>query len=494
MSMIQISHLSFTYDGSSEPVFDDLSLTLDTSWRLGLVGRNGRGKTTLLRLLSGELHGSGLLRLPVPCRRFPVPVPDHSRTVQAVMQALCPDAMDWQIACEAGQLGLSEAMLARPFGTLSGGEQTRALLAALFLSEDRFLLIDEPTNHLDAQARALTADYLRRKQGFLLVSHDRAFLDACIDHILVLGRSEIELQAGHFSSWWENRQRKDACERAQNRKLLHEIDRLSAAAQKAEAHSRTIESAKFGGKTAIGLRPDRGAIGHKSAKMMKRAKHIEARTREAANQKASLLQNVERVDALHLTPLHPPAPRLAEVRGNIPCGGRILCPDVRLEIRPGDRIALTGSNGCGKSTLLRLLAGQAPAEQQPHVRRTSGLKVSYVPQGTHDLSGSLLQYAQSYAIDPTRFLTLLRKLGFSRALFEQPIACYSEGQKKKVMLARSLCESAHLYLWGEPLNYIDVFSRMQLEELLRDTGATIVFVEHDQAFVSRTATQVIALP
>lgn len=493
MSNIQISHLTFCYDGSCEPVFDDLSLTLDTDWRLGLTGRNGRGKTTLLRLLAGELSGRGTVRIPLPCRRFPVPVCDRSCPVREVVRDLCPEVMDWQIDCETAQLGLDEALLDRPFETLSGGEQTRALLAAMFLADGHFLLIDEPTNHLDAQARALVADYLRTKQGFLLVSHDRAFLDQCIDHILVLGRSEIELQAGNFSSWWENRQRKDNFERMQNQKLLREIDRLNAAAQRAEAWSHTIEKAKFGGKKDNGLRPDRGAIGHKSAKMMKRAKSMETRTREAAEEKSGLLKNVEHAEPLSLSPLVHHAGRLIELcGGDISLGGRQLCSGLRLEIRAGDRIALTGPNGCGKSTLLRLLAGQ-DVPYTGIIHRASGLKISYIPQDTNGLCGTVYDYAQACQIDPTRLLTLLRKLDFPRALFERDMAGYSEGQKKKVLLARSLCESAHLYLWDEPLNYIDVFSRMQLEDLLRETGATVVFVEHDQAFVSQTATQVCAL-
>ena len=493
MSQITISHLTFGYDGSAENVFDDLTLTLDTDWRLGLIGRNGRGKTTLTRLLAGELTGRGRISMPLPCRRFPCPVAHPERPTRAVLQEAAPAAADWQIACEAGRIGLPEAALDRPFATLSGGEQTRALLADMFLAPDAFLLIDEPTNHLNAAARAQVAAYLARQRGFLLVSHDRAFLDRCVDHILALGRTGPQLQAGNFSSWWQNRQRQEAHERAENQRLRGEIDRLQAAARQAAARSHAIEQAKFGGKKENGLRPDRGFIGHKSAKMMKRAKAITARTQAAAAEKAGLLREVERTDRLALAPLQHHAARLVEVRdGYVPLGGRQLCAGLRLEVGPGDRVALAGPNGAGKSTLLRLLAGQA-VPYTGQVVRAPGLRVSYVPQDTGGLSGTVQDYAAACGVDLTQMLTLLRKLDFPRALFARDMAGYSAGQKKKVLLARSLCERAHLYLWDEPLNYIDVFSRMQLEALLQEAQAAMVFVEHDQAFVSRTATQVLTL-
>ena len=116
-----------------------------------------------------------------------------------------------------------------------------------------------------------------------------------------------------------------------------------------------------------------------------------------------------------------------------------------------------------------------------------------MPQNTTGLSGSLDEYARSYRIDIPLFRAILRKLDFSRAQFEKPMESYSAGQKKKVLLARSLCEEAHLYVWDEPLNYIDIYSRMQLETLLTEFSPTIVFVEHDRAFCERTATKRVTL-
>ncbi|MBQ7866000.1 MAG: ABC-F family ATP-binding cassette domain-containing protein, partial [Clostridia bacterium] len=180
---LNVRDLSFTYEGSYSPVFDHVSFHVDTSWHLGLIARNGRGKTTLLRLMQGLHAYSGHIDLPLTPVYFPFTVDDPQQLTLFVMQAAAPQAEDWQLIRECNLLQLTEDALYRPFATLSRGEQTKALLAALFSREDVYPLIDEPTNHLDAHGRELVADYLRRKDGFLLVSHDRAFLNRCIDHV-----------------------------------------------------------------------------------------------------------------------------------------------------------------------------------------------------------------------------------------------------------------------------------------------------------------------
>ena len=491
MSMIEISNLTFAYDGSYDNIFDNVSLRLDTDWRLGLVGRNGRGKTTLLNLLQHKYEYRGTIRADVPFDYFPFAIPDPDKDAIGVIEDVQPDYEYWQLAREMHRLDLSDEMLYRPFRSLSGGEQVRLLLALLFARDNRFLLIDEPTNHLDAEARALVADYLKTKRGFLLVSHDRAFLDSCVDHILSINKANIELQKGNFSSWFVNKERQDAFEQAENDRLRADIRRLDEAAKRAARWSDKTESEKHVRNS--GLRPDRGYIGHKSAKMMQRAKSIEARRLDAAEEKAGLLHNIERADDLKLHPLSYRAETLAELTDvAVQYGDSSVVEGVRLTIRRGARIALTGRNGSGKSSLLKLIAGQ----DIPHtgtVRLGSGLIVSYVPQDASFLSGSLSAYAETCGIDRTLFFAILRKLDFARVQFEKDMADYSAGQKKKVLLARSLCEQAHLYLWDEPLNYIDVFSRMQIEQLLTAYQPTLLFVEHDRAFCDKIATETVRL-
>lgn len=205
------------------------------------------------------------------------------------------------------------------------------------------------------------------------------------------------------------------------------------------------------------------------------------------------MKDIERADSLKLTPLPYHSDRLLEGRDlAVTYSGRAAGTPVSFVLRQGDRLCLEGGNGTGKTSLLRMVLG----EEVPHegtLWRASGLKVSYVPQKADHLRGPLLEWAESRELDRTRFLTVLRKLDFSRSLFERDMEGYSAGQQKKVLLAASLCESAHLYVWDEPLNYIDLFSRIQIEELLLEYKPTLLFVEHDRAFRGKIATETAVL-
>ncbi len=486
MSRIQVEHLTFSYPSGWDTIFDDVSFQIDTDWRLGFVGRNGKGKTTFLRLLMGEYEYRGRILSSVPFDYFPYAVADPGRPTAEVLQSVCPQAAAWELLRELSCLEVRADVLQRPFETLSNGERTKALLAALFLNEGRFLLIDEPTNHLDAKARAVTAAYLQRKKGFILVSHDRRFLDACVDHILSLNRADIEVQSGNFTSWMENFENRQASELAQNERLQSDIKRLKQAAARTAVWSDRVEASKAGS-------ADKGYVGHKAAKMMKRSKFIEARQQKAVEEKSGLLKNIERAEPLKLSPLRYHSERLAafdEVA--VSYDGVPVCGPLSFEIRQGDRIARAGKNGSGKSSLLKLLTG-APVPHSGTVSVGSGLVISYVPQDASHLQGLLSDYAREHRLDESLFKAILRKLDFERVMFEKDIRDFSGGQKKKVLLAGSLCERAHLYIWDEPLNYIDVYSRMQLENLIRAFGPTMLFVEHDAAFLEATATKTVRL-
>ena len=494
MSMIDVSDLTFSYEGSPETIFDHVSFQIDTDWKLGFTGRNGRGKTTFLRLLMGAYPYEGTISASVEFEYFPYPVSAPERPVRAVVEEVAPQAEEWEIQRELNLLEMDGEVLERSFSTLSFGEQTRVLLVAMFLRENAFLLIDEPTNHLDLEARGKLADYLAQKRGFLLVSHDRAFLDRCTDHTLAINRSDIEIQRGSFSSWWENRRRQDAFELARQEKLQKDIGRLTESARRASAWSDRTEKGKFGVDKTGAKAADRGFVGHRAAKMMQRSKTLQRRREEAVEEKQQLLQNLERQEALAITPLRcRPGQRLAELRDvSIAYEGRTVCSGISFQIQTGDRIALQGPNGCGKSSLLKLLLG-ASLSHSGTVETMSGLVTSYVSQSTDQLHGSLSDFARARGLDSTQFYTILRKLDFPRQQFEKDLSVYSGGQRKKVLLAASLCDQAHLYIWDEPLNFIDVISRMQVEELLLEYQPTLLFVEHDRRFCDTVATRHILI-
>ncbi|MDR1664592.1 MAG: ATP-binding cassette domain-containing protein, partial [Clostridiales bacterium] len=234
MSQINIAGLTFAYDGSYDNIFENVSFRIDTDWKLGFTGRNGRGKTTFLNLLLGKYEYRGKISSSVIFQYFPYQVTDKTAKTGKVVDEICRNFEEWKLMRELSLLDVSEDVLNRPFETLSNGEQTKILLAALFLSENNFLLIDEPTNHLDASGRKTVSNYLNGKSGYILVSHDRAFLDGCVDHILSINRANIEVQRGNFSSWYANKERRDNFELAENEKLKKDIKRLKQAAKQSE--------------------------------------------------------------------------------------------------------------------------------------------------------------------------------------------------------------------------------------------------------------------
>ncbi|MCL2198886.1 MAG: ABC-F type ribosomal protection protein [Defluviitaleaceae bacterium] len=495
MASIDVSGLTFSYDGSYDNIFEDVSFRLNTDWKLGFCGRNGRGKTTFLNLLMGRFEYRGVISANVEFEYFPYSVEFPEDDVLSILYEIVPNAPLWQFEKELSKLTVGLDVLERPFVTLSGGERTKVLLAALFLRENSFLLIDEPTTHLDMAGREIVARYLKGKSGFILVSHDRDFLDECVDHVLSINKANIEVQAGNFSSWFYNKQQRDGYEIAENERLKKDISRLNAAAKKAASWSDKAEKGKIGfDPRKVEKSTGRRAYeGEKSRKMMARSKAIVERRERSVQEKSGLLKNIETADKLKIHPLEYHAKRLIELDNvGISYGGRDVAQGINLLLNQGERIAITGGNGSGKSSIIKLLTGE-DISCSGNIFIAGRLVISYVPQDAAFLSGDLAEFAEERGIDEPLFKAILRKLDFSRVQFEKDMRGYSSGQKKKVLIAASLCEEAHVYIWDEPLNYIDILSRVQIEELIKDHKPTMIFVEHDRAFCRAIATKTCRL-
>lgn len=514
MSLLQVNELTFCYEGSFDNIFEEVSFSIDTDWKLGFVGRNGKGKTTFLNLLLGKYDYQGSISTDKHFDYFPYQMGEEelNKTVDELAYNWKPGVEGWKVVCELNRMEVDPEILYRPVRTLSHGERTKAMLAVLFSGDNEFLLIDEPTNHLDMEGREIIKRYLGEKQGFILVSHDRDLLDAVTDHCLVLNRSTIEVCSGNFSTWWENKERADAFALAENEKRLKEIGRLKASADRAGRWADKNEATK------IGFDPikehdrniaTRAYIGAKTKKMQSRVKNFEKRIDREIEEKEGLLQDIEKVDDLKLMPLTHHKKCLVECKD---FSVRYADSEVNtfegmsFQLMQGDILFLSGDNGCGKSSLIKAILNIADPEGKLHdenaknsmitggmLEIASGLVISYVNQSATDLLGSLKDYAKRRELDYSLFLTLLRKLDMNRVQFEKNIEDYSEGQKKKVLLAASLLTPAHLYIWDEPLNYIDVFSRMQIEKLIETYKPTMIVVEHDVRFREKLATKEIKM-
>ena len=227
MALIQVKNLSFCYDGSYEYIFDDVSFVFDSSFKTALIGRNARGKTTFLKLLRGEYEYHGEIIKSEDCEYFPYSIEDIKQYTIDICYEIDAHLQQWELERELNFLEVdSDDVFYRPFETLSKGEQTKVLLAVLFLKHNAFLLIDEPTNHLDQSSREIVARYLKRQTGFLLVSHDRHFIDMCCDHIIAINPTSIEVMNGNFSTWYFEKQKRDEWELAQNSKLKKDIMKM----------------------------------------------------------------------------------------------------------------------------------------------------------------------------------------------------------------------------------------------------------------------------
>ena len=176
MARIQVSHLTFAYEGSPDVIFDDVSFQIDTDWKLGFIGRNGRGKTTLLRILSGERPHNGAVSMPVACDYFPFSVSHPEKTPLELAEEYDDEGQIWRFLKEISLLDIQDEILSQPFSTLSGGEQAKVRLCKLINRESNILLLDEPTNHLDVDAKDELKRALQEYKGsILLICHEPEF-------------------------------------------------------------------------------------------------------------------------------------------------------------------------------------------------------------------------------------------------------------------------------------------------------------------------------
>ncbi len=546
MSQIKVSNLTFSYDTNYENIFENVSFEIDTDWRLGFIGRNGRGKTTFLNLLQGKYKYSGAITSSVSFDYFPFEIKDNKtkdeqfmitsdesdelktisledNTLKIIKNIIAPFS-EWEekmnlcieenteesmleygkildlymshdgyiidelIEKEIRKLDVEVDVLKRSFSTLSSGERTKLMLAVLFLKKNNFLLIDEPTNHLDIEGRECVARYLNSKKGFILVSHDRHFIDKIVDHIISINKNDIEIQKGDFSSWNYNRELQDNYEIAQNDKLKKEIKTLTESFRRSKGWSDLVE------KTKIGNGPcDRGAIGAQAARMMKKAKNIEHRKEKAIEDKKKLLKNIERTDDLKILPQTYLKSNYINVDNlSIRYGDKNVFNELSFTVNEGDRVALRGKNGSGKSSIIKLILGE-DIEYTGSLNIGNGLNISYISQDTSHLRGSFKEFVENEAIDESLFRAILSKLDFNPNSIEKDLSELSAGQKKKVLIAKSLSQKANLYIWDEPLNYIDIISRMQIEKLILEYKPTMIFVEHDYMFNENIATKIVKL-
>ncbi|WP_042225543.1 ATP-binding cassette domain-containing protein [Oceanobacillus manasiensis] len=480
---ILVKNMTFKYPSMISPLFYNVSVNIHEDWKLALIGRNGRGKTTLFKILLNQLDHEGTVQSSLPFKYFPIYPDPISITAEQLLLQVNPLTERWEMELELSCMDLPADILDKDFHILSGGEQTKILLIGLFLNEHCFPLIDEPTNNLDVHGRKVVGEYLNRKKGFIVVSHDQHFLNQFVDHVLAINKESIDVLQGNIDTWQLEKKNADNLAEETNQKLFNEINRLDAVSKRVGAWGQKRENSS---KDAAERRL--------AAKQMKRSKAIKKRTEEKIKDKQDLIRNVEEVAGLKIHVERPTKQILFLRNFSILREGKPLFEPINVDMYPGDRLFITGKNGVGKSTLLNFILGNGQFEiaGDYNIRLPDKLSVLNQKNQLNEDYATILN--ELTADEKETYLHLLHQLGFTRSRFaDQSSTHWSAGEQKKVFLAHALLGNHSLFIWDEVTNYLDMMIIEQLINSIKRYEPTMIGVDHNEHFVDSLATKNIVL-
>ena len=481
-------------------LFEDLDLGIESGERIGLVGRNGTGKTTLLRLLAGSLKAdkgdfarrkglavSTLDQMPLfgpktTIAEFlyggdaPEILLNKRRThaegkelahIEKELEAIGPVPLENRYASLCAELGLTD--LDRLMSTMSGGEVKKAALARTLSPKADLVLLDEPTNHLDLDSiEWLETRLLASKFAFVLVTHDRWFLDSVADSILEIDRRRVHRHPGNYTAYLERKaERWAALEAAENRRLANLKVELAWLMRGARARATKSERRKDDIKAMQAAALERPA-----------SSFVFSSAESRLGKKAVILKGA-----------------------SVSYGGRNVLDPVDYVIEPGARLGIVGPNGSGKTSLLNLVAGTIDPTSGI-VDRGDTVRISCFEQTADsiDPSVSVLNYIREHA-ERVRLsegaaqdaTLLLERFGFDRDFQAMPVGKLSGGERRRLQLVRVLSEAPNVLLLDEPTNDLDIDTIESLEDFLEAFQGCLIAVSHDRAFLDRIARFLLVL-
>ncbi|MDN7243247.1 ABC-F type ribosomal protection protein [Planococcus sp. N028] len=498
---------------ATQKLFNHIKGEVAEGQRIGLVGRNGEGKTTLLNVLAGNLQptegsvtwkkGSaiGLLKQsPDEAGELTVyellsavfselaAIQDQLATMEKGMATASPEEMErlllrygkvqddfiqrggYEIDVRIDQVlnGLKIKQLKfEEWRYLSGGERTKVGLAKLLLQEPDLLLLDEPTNHLDLEAIEWLAGFIAHYKGtIVLVSHDRYFLDETVTHIWELDQGDLIQYKGNYSAYVKEREAR----------LLVEFQQYQDQQKKIQKMKETIKRLK---EWANRANPPNAGM-HRRAKSMEKAlARIEVLDRPVLSKKQMALdfQTKDRSGK--------DVVRMEDVWKEF--GDRILFHDVSLHIRYGERVAIVGSNGTGKTTLLNMILGRESVDAG-EIRLGSGLSIGYLSQHTLEMDNDrtiIQEFRDVVPVSEYDARPLLAKFLFFGNMVFQPVRQLSGGERMRLRLAQLMHMNHNLLVLDEPTNHLDLEAKEVMEEALADFPGTIISVSHDRYFLDK---------
>ena len=511
---IAVSSLVKSFD-LGKNILDGLSFSVNAGERVGILGHNGCGKTTLFRIIAGELpYDEGELMV-APTRRLglisQIPVFPEGWTTEDVLKhahrhlygiGRRMDELTEQMERDqspallreydrlsedfrrlggydmetdrnrvANGLQIPASMRSQPFDSLSGGERTRVNLARLILEDTDILLLDEPTNHLDLRATEWLEDYLLHFKGTVLaISHDRYFLDRVVQRCIEIDEGRAEFYSGGYSFYVEERQRRFEEKLKKYEKDQAKIEQLTRAAEQMHLWA-------FMGNDKL----------HKRAFSMERRIEKLSRSEKPAERKKISAKFREREfngdEALVIEGL---SKRFGEKR---------LFSDLSLSVAGAERIALIGDNGSGKSTLIKMIMGQE-APDEGYLYMGPAVRAAYLPQivSFSEPSRSALDtMLYDCRCQPQEARDRLAAFGFRGEDVFTPVGALSGGEKSRLRLCMLMGSDINLLILDEPTNHLDIASREWMEDALADYAGTLLFVSHDRYFIEKFAGRIWAM-
>ncbi|WP_283679522.1 ATP-binding cassette domain-containing protein [Lentilactobacillus sp. Marseille-Q4993] len=416
MGTIQVKNLTYQYLDSDKAIFKNLSVDINDNWKLGLIGRNGRGKTTFLKLLLGELDNQNSVTTNVQFTYFPKFPSDPTQTVIDLMTSTGGEA--WQARIELDRIGIDSSFDQRSFNSLSGGEQTRVLLARGFITRGAFPLIDEPTNHLDISGRKIVGQYLRSKSGFICVSHDESFLNSFVDHVMSLNQTSVDLISGSIEDWKTSKEIRDHTAIEKNAQLRKSIKKLSSRANQQQRWAEKKE------------RESNDASSRKTAKkLMKRVKAFKRRAEKDQQDREGLVNDVEEISHLSTN-------IKTSTGSNLFFSLRSFCIQrdhtplfipINVDFHENNHLAIYGPNGIGKTTLINFLLHKVKLDYEGYQLVTLPNNIGYMSQNFELFVRNDPFFTNGPSSERTIVWNIMHQLGVSRSRLLSPPAEWSMG-------------------------------------------------------------------